>query len=289
MRTEHRVERIARWQLVIAVLASSFASVLVAAPTEQETIPAVFKARQIDFMLRSPNFNYPCYQIENRVANILRAVGARDDIKVSANGCDNVGVSMGDDSGFGVDFGRGDRSDPFGDDRSDPYGRYDRNNDAFRTRNRRREQMVHVRVEMMMPVKVTPELLEELDRDKSRRELISRVTGNPAAAMNDAIVFPAKRQEVVLSRRTIRLEPKDCELLDEMSNRVFRKLDVRVVGRSFNCDRGETSHIPPQLTAEALLPLMMTQPPPAVSQPDPQPAPEETMATPPQTSETPAP
>ena len=268
MRTKHRLVRRATWCSAIALLACGAMSPAFAA-AEEETISAVYKAQNVDFFFRSSNSLYPCFQIENRVANILRALGARDDIKVSANGCESIGMS--NDSGF------------------DRWDRFDRNDDPFRSRDPRREQTVHIRAQLMMPVKVTPEILAEIDRDKSRRELISRVTGNPAAAMNDAIVFAAKRQEVTLSRRTIRLDAKDCELLDEMSTSVFRKLNVRVVRRSFNCDRGETSRIPPQLTAEALLPIMMTTPPPGAGQPDPEPAEAPTQEEPAPTSEAPAP
>jgi hypothetical protein len=104
-----------------------------------------------------------------------------------------------------------------------------------------------------MPTEVTPEVLAEMERDKKRRELVSRVTGDPSAKFDDPIVFTAQRQPVTLSRRTIGLEPQECELLEQMSTSVFRKLDVRVVRRSSSCGRNQISHIPPQLTVEALI------------------------------------
>src|SRR5690606_11880073 len=108
-------------------------------------------------------------------------------------------------------------------------------------------QSAHLRVSAMMPVEVTPEVIAELERDKSRRALISRVTGNPAASLNDPIVFPAARQLVTLSHKTVDLEPEDCELLEQMSSGLFPELDIRVVRRGPSCDRHEVSHIPPRL------------------------------------------
>ena len=131
----------------------------------------------------------------------------------------------------------------------------------------------------MSPVAVTPEVLAEIDRDKSRRELVSRVTGNPAAAMNDPIVFAAQRQTVTLSRQTMRLEPEDCELLEQIATNVFRELDVRVVRRSSTCDARQPSAIAPQLTVEALLPTGGILPMPTKDESDPKtstPAPSET-------------
>lgn len=112
----------------------------------------------------------------------------------------------------------------------------------------------------MMPVEVTPEVLEELKKDKSRRELISRVTDNPNVGLDEPIVFPARREHITLSRRTIDLEPEECELLDQMSRGIFRELGLRVVKGHPSCDRDRVSHIPPQLTVEALMPIMPSVP-----------------------------
>jgi hypothetical protein len=141
-----------------------------------------------------------------------------------------------------------DSMDPFERDRFGTSSRFGRTND-------RREQYASVRVQLMMPVQVTPQILKEIEKDKSRRELVSRVTGNMATAFNDPVIFEARRQEVTLSQRTIKLRAEDCELLEQMSNTVFRKLNVKVIRRSFGCGpRDSVSRMPPQLVAEALLP-----------------------------------
>lgn len=226
-----------RWRVRLA-LAFSTAGLLAAGcqALAQEPVAAVFKAREVDFVYRSSTNEYACDELRNRVANILVAVGARDDIDVRITDCDLSlipGRSRVQDS-----------RNPWNP--ANPSSRFDTRSGA--------DQAAHVRVRLMMPVEATPEVLAELDKDRSRRELLSRVTGNPTAMFNEPTVFAAQRQEVTLSRRTIRLEPEDCELLDEMTSSVFRKLNVRVVRRNFTCDPRQFSRIAPQLTVEALLP-----------------------------------
>jgi hypothetical protein len=115
-------------------------------------------------------------------------------------------------------------------------------------------QISNVRIELMFPVEATPAVLAEIDKDKSRRELISRVTGNPLAALNDPIIFPVQRKEVTLSRSTIRLRPEDCELLEQMLPTVFRKLDVKVVRRELYCDPHQRSNFAPKVVVETWWP-----------------------------------
>lgn len=207
----------------------------------QEPITAVYKTHEVYFQYRGVSRLYSCTQLEQRVALILIGVGARDDVKVSARNC-NFSMMPEEDVTFDPTFGR-DRT------RMD-----DRWSGSARLREPRagREQSTSIRAEVMFPVEVTQKVLDDLEKDKSRRELVSRVTGNAAAAFNDPILFEAQRQEVTLSHKTARLEAEDCDLLEQMSQQVFRRLNVRVVRRSFNCEGA--SRIPPQITVEALLP-----------------------------------
>ena len=66
--------------------------VLVAVPTTvqgsaDEPIPAVWRERALSFSYGSAIAIYSCSALETRVGNLLRAVGARDDIKVRATHC----------------------------------------------------------------------------------------------------------------------------------------------------------------------------------------------------------
>lgn len=218
-----------------------------AEPAANEPITAVYKAQELSFQYRSSSSNrfYTCNELEHRVAVILVAVGARDDIQVKARNCEAFMIDS--DDNMDPMPGRG-SMDPFERDRFGNSAQFGRSND-------RRDRYASVRVQLMMPVQVTPQILKEIDKDKSRRELVSRVTGNMAASMNDPIIFEAKRQEVTLSQKTIRLQAEDCELLEQMANSLFRRLNVKVLRRSTSCGpRDSMSRIPPQLVAEALLP-----------------------------------
>ena len=257
------------------VLASLFLGCQATAQ-EQTATPerkaAVLKIHEFSFFYRSRVAPLSCSDVERRVATIMMALGARDDVNVSATGCETVVLP---DEPLDA---RMTRSDPWqsGSDRwgrpSDRWGTSDRwqtSSDGLYNRNARREQSTHVRIRAMLPIEVTPEVLEEIRKDKSRRELVSRVTRNPAASLNDPILFPAQRQLVTLSNRTLKLEPQECELLEQMASSVFRQLHMRVV-RGTNCDRDQIGHAPPQAIVETLMPIFEKAPPAAgSSEPDP--------------------
>lgn len=196
----------------------------------QEPKPAVFKATEVSFFYRSSIAIYSCSALRDRVASILRAIGARDDLEVDVTGCDRLMVP--------AEVPRGTARTP---------------SDHILKQRTDRGQLANVRVRLMMPTEVTPEVLAEIDRDKSRRDLVSRVTGNSAATLNDPIVFAAQWQPVTLSRDSIGLQPEECELLDQMSSSVFRQLGVRVVSRSSMCDSNRVSRFAPKATVEALM------------------------------------
>lgn len=247
--------------MLIATASPTFAAEPAPTPVpEGPPITAVYKTQEVTFNYRTSRQYYSCQDLENRVAVILVSMGARDDINVSARNCDGVALSTDGSMDIDPTFGRGstdplgrDRNDPFGDP-SDPFNRDRSGGFGSRSSDYDRQQTVTVRVRMMMPVELTPQVQKEIEKDKSRRELVSRVTRNPAAAMNDPIVFAARRQEVTLSQHTIKLKAEDCELLQQMTQQLVRRLDVRVKHQSFGCGPRTSSRIPPQLTVEALMP-----------------------------------
>jgi hypothetical protein len=198
----------------------------------QDQVAAVYKTHEVSFVYRSFVNLYACDELRNHVAAILRAVGARDDIKVRVSDCELFVYA----------------------DEWDRSNRYDWPTDRFGAWRGDRLQTSNVRVQLMFPVEATPDVLAEIEKDKARRELVSRVTGNPLAALNDPVMFPAQRQQVTLSRATIRLGPEDCQLLEQMIPTVFRKLDVKVISRQLSCDPQQRSNFSPKLVVEALLP-----------------------------------
>jgi hypothetical protein len=246
----HRVRLILLAAAVLALIAAQSAA-------GQEQTAAVLKQHEVDFFYRSSVAPLSCSALEGRVMSVLHALGAREDIKVTVNDCRPViAPQMPTDTWESPSDRWRTPSDNWG----SSSDRWPSASERLRDRAAGREQSSHIRVRLMMPVEVTPEVLEELKRDKSRRELVSRVTGNPNASLDEPIVFPARRQNVTLSRRTLDIEPEECELLEQMSTSIFRELGMRVVSGRPRCDRDRISNIPPELTVEALMPIMPTVP-----------------------------
>lgn len=207
------------------------------AAVAQEQVAAVYKTHEVRFVYHSFVNLYACDELRNHVSGILRAVGARDDIKVRVSDCEV--------------FIFPDETSP----QWDRWNRFDRPSDRFGGWRDGRTQTSNVRVELMFPIEATPEVLAEIDKDKSRRELVSRVTGNPLVALDDPPIFAAQRQQVTLSRKTIRLGPEDCELLEQMIPTVFRTLHVKVISRQLSCDPHARSQFAPKLVVETLWPV----------------------------------
>ena len=241
-------------------IAAALALALLAPGARAESpsvVAAVWKERDFFFAYRSAYAIFSCTTLEDRVADILRAVGARPDLAVSIDNCAELpatpAIGTGNRAGWEQDRASSDRNGWSG-------TAWPSTTDTRADRQRELPLATNVTVRLRMPVELTPDVAAELERDRSRRELISRATGDPAARFNDPIVFAAQRRNVTLSRRTIDLEPVECELLDQMSGG-FRKLGVKVVRRGFSCDRNRVSLIPPELEVEALLPAALEERP----------------------------
>ena len=235
----HRSGTRAAWILI--VMSAGLAAHAAPAADEQNTM-ALWKEQRIDFYYRSSTAIYACSALQARIVTILYAVGARDDLRVDASGCDPM------------------LSPPAQTMPSIP-GRDSRTDDMFRNKASRGEQYAHVRIFVKTPIEATPEALAALKKDKPRRELLAKVTGKPETVIESEAQFPAQRQQITLSRDSIGLEAAECELLDELVNTVFADLKVRVLSRDYSCSPGHTSRIPPKITVEALVPVMhVTEP-----------------------------
>lgn len=249
---------------VAAALALLAATVQAEAPRTDDANPqaetppvvaAVWKEHELFFAYRSSYAIFPCTTLQDRVADILRALGARPDLEVRVDNCAELpatpAVGTGNRAGWDQNRTWNDRSGRNG-------SAWPSEADARFGRRDELQLASNVTVRLRMPVELTPDVAAELQRDRSRRELISRATGDPAARFNDPIVFAAQRRNVTLSRQTVDLEPVECELLDQMSGG-FRKLGIKVVRRGFSCDRNRVSLIPPEIEVEALLPASLDE------------------------------
>ena len=203
----------------------------------QEPVTAVWKKDEVLFTYQSSIAIYSCDTLKGRVASILYAVGARPDLEIKVTGCSQSVVPMDTPA---IDRSRRTPATASG---TSYLPRTDL------------QQVSTVHVLLSMPVEMTPEVIEELKADKSRRELISRVTGNPIPRFDDPIPFAAERRIVTISYKTVGIEAVECELLDQLVTSSFRNLGLRVVRRGYSCDRHRTSNIRPTLDVEALVPV----------------------------------
>lgn len=218
------------------LLAAAVWSIAGSAATAAEQVAAVLKTHEVRFVYHSFVNVFACDELRNHIGVILRALGARDDVQVRVHDCQIVVIP---------------------DDTAPPWDRSNRDypTDIFRDRDFDQRQTSNVRVQLMFPIEATPQVLAEIEKDKSRRDLISRVTGDPAPALNDPIVFPAERKQLTLSQGTIRLRPEHCELLEQMIPTVLRELGIKVVGKQLACDRYGRSRLAPKVTVEVLWPV----------------------------------
>lgn len=226
----------------------------------QEPVTAVWKERQLRFSYRSFMAVHPCHVLQNRIARVLNALGARPDLQVTLANCapfapppvvadDGAGlpqIPSGSSSG-------GWPTAPSRDNPSQPPNPLESRLGTFKRSEPR--QVVDVQVRLSMPAEITPEIIAELKTDRKRREMIARVSGDPLPLFDDPIAFAAQRRVVTLSHETTGLEPADCELLQQMASSVFKTLGVREVRRGYVCDRMSASRIRPTLDAEALVPV----------------------------------
>ena len=265
-------------------------------PGTQEPVTAVLKMRESDFVYRSQLYYMSCDDLRNGVAVILRALGARDDVQVRVTNCNFGGAPE-----MVVGNGSGGGAYP----QSQSGSTWDNNWDRSTRQQSPMERMrsdtptisIPVHIWAMMPVPADSKVMKEIDKDKARRELISKVTGNMNVAMNDPILFAATRQKVELSHDTIKLGPEHCQMLDQMITHVFRDFDLKATHKNLSCDPHQKSNFPPSATVEALLPVGYVlpgsdkhkkkekdpEPPPPEQQEQPaQPAPQEQSAQQPQ-------
>lgn len=97
------------------------------------------------------------------------------------------------------------------------------------------ESMLRVQVHASIPVVATPELLEKL-ADDPKRQLVAKVRGKGEADA-PTTQFAAVREVVEFADpRDERIQAGDCELLEQMVDRVFEPMGITVVeGSRLSC------------------------------------------------------
>jgi hypothetical protein len=118
-----------------------------------------------------------------------------------------------------------------------------------------------VRIVAALPVEATPEVLAELESDASKRELAARVQGK--SPDEPTAQFPARPKRVeFVSGGTSFLKDGDCELMEQMRDRVFGPLGVKVIDSSIHCVPRQVSIGSIRMTVEVLEPVPAPNPAP---------------------------
>lgn len=115
-----------------------------------------------------------------------------------------------------------------------------------------------VRIRLSSPVEATPQALAELEKTRSKRELLARMSGGAIAANGIDAQFSAHWKRLSIARGSgSRLDAGDCELVDAFKRQVLPQLAVRVVKDEVRCIQ---SYGPLRLEVEALMPTPRSLP-----------------------------
>jgi hypothetical protein len=115
-----------------------------------------------------------------------------------------------------------------------------------------------VKIVAAFPAAATPELLSQLASEASKRELAARATGKAHPVAEATAQFPARvrRVEFKSGRSSLEdLQDGDCELIEQMRDRVFGQLGVKVVDDHVHCVPRQVSLGAVRMTLEVLEPV----------------------------------
>jgi len=119
------------------------------------------------------------------------------------------------------------------------------------------ERMPGARIVAALPVEATPEVLARLESEAAKQELVARSTGKADAAGDAATAqFPARPRLVEFRGRPGgRLQDGDCELMEQVRDRILVPLGARVVDDGLRCAPRSVSPGSLRLTVEVLEPV----------------------------------
>jgi len=120
------------------------------------------------------------------------------------------------------------------------------------------EIMPGVKILAAFPTPATPELLAQLASEASKRELAARATGKPDPVAEATAQFPARVRRVEFRSGVSsfdELQDGDCELMEQMRDRVFGQLGARVVQDQIHCVPRRVSIGAVRMTVEVLEPV----------------------------------
>jgi hypothetical protein len=98
------------------------------------------------------------------------------------------------------------------------------------------EEMPGLDIVVAMPRAATPEILAQLARDASQRELAAKAAGKSVPAAEATAEFPARTRRIDFrDSPTGLVQPGDCELVEQLRDRVFVPLGAKVVVNRMGC------------------------------------------------------
>jgi len=114
----------------------------------------------------------------------------------------------------------------------------------------------HVRLKAAMPRAATPELLDELAKEASKRELVARSSGKSADVNEATAQFAARTRRIEFKDDPLsHIEAGDCELVEQLRDHVFVPLGARVVEDRMRCTPKQLNLNGVNLTIEVLEPV----------------------------------
>jgi hypothetical protein len=117
------------------------------------------------------------------------------------------------------------------------------------------ELMPGARIVAALPAEATPEVLEKLASEATKRELVARATGGSEAAQEATAQFPARpRQTGFKSSPNGRIQDGDCELMQQVRDRVLVPMGARILEDDVRCAPRSVSMGSVRLVVETLEP-----------------------------------
>jgi hypothetical protein len=111
-------------------------------------------------------------------------------------------------------------------------------------------------IKAALPVEATPEVLAAIEAERPKQELVARATGSSGALNEATAQFPARPRRVEFEgdpRGPLR--DGDCELLEQMRDRVLVPLGAKVVEDRTRCMPGQVIIGGVNMVLEVLEPL----------------------------------
>jgi hypothetical protein len=113
-----------------------------------------------------------------------------------------------------------------------------------------------LRIKAALPVEATPEVLAAMEAERPKQELVARSTGSSAALAEATAQFPARARKVEFAGNPRGpLKEGDCELVEQMLDRVLVPLGVKVVEDRLNCVSHQVMPGSLRLVVEVLEPV----------------------------------